>query len=105
MTEHDIQNLIRVMASKYGVCFRANVGHVKLPDGRYFDTGLPKGFPDLFCVIQGRAAFIEVKKPGGCVSPEQEKVHAILRKHGAHVAVCYSVDDAEKFILNEVLKT
>ena len=104
MSEHDIQNLIRVAVSKYGLCFRTNVGKVKLPDGRYFDTGLPRGFPDLTCVIRGRAAFIEVKAPGGRVSPEQEKIHRILRNHGAHVAVCYSVEDAEKFIMNEVLK-
>lgn len=104
MTEHDIQNKIRVMASRYGLCFRTNVGRVRLPDGRYFDTGLPRGFPDLTCVIRGRAVFIEAKALGGRVSPEQEKIHRILRNHGAHVAVCYSVEDAEKFILKEVLK-
>ena len=82
----------------------SNVGKVRLPDGRYFDTGLPRGFPDLTCVIRGRAVFIEVKAPGGRVSPEQEKIHRILRNHGAYVAVCYSVEDAEKFILNEVLQ-
>ncbi len=104
MSEHDIQNLIRVAVSKYGLCFRTNVGKIQTPDGRYFDTGLPRGFPDLTCVIQGRAVFIEVKAPGGRVSLEQEKIHRILRNHGACVAVCYSVEDAEKFIQNEVLQ-
>ena len=43
MTEHDLQNLIRLELSsqKYAV-FRANVGKIKLSDGRWFDTGLPK---------------------------------------------------------------
>ena len=42
MTEHDIQNTIRLELSKLGwLTFRVNVGKVKMEDGRIFDTGLP----------------------------------------------------------------
>ncbi len=48
-TESLIQNQIRVELSKAGhTVFRVNVGKVRMADGRYFDTGLPKGFSDLF---------------------------------------------------------
>ncbi|HER8705353.1 TPA: VRR-NUC domain-containing protein, partial [Streptococcus pyogenes] len=48
-TESLIQNQIRVVLSRAGhMVFRANVGKVKTADGRFFDTGLPKGFCDLF---------------------------------------------------------
>ena len=69
MTEQDIMNSIRLKLSEIGfTVFRANVGKIKLSDGRWFDTGLPKGFSDLFAVKDGKAYFIEVKKPGGVVS-------------------------------------
>ncbi|HGH8651635.1 TPA: VRR-NUC domain-containing protein, partial [Streptococcus pyogenes] len=39
-----MQNLIRMELSQAGhMVFRANVGKVKTADGRFFDTGLPKG--------------------------------------------------------------
>ena len=48
-TESLIQNQIRVELSKAGyMVFRINVGKVRMADGRWFDTGAPKGFCDLF---------------------------------------------------------
>ena len=73
MTEHDIQNEIRIRLSQLGFCvFRINAGKVKLHDGRWFDTGVPKGFSDLLAVKDGRAYFIEVKSENGKASPEQK---------------------------------
>ncbi|HAM1653516.1 TPA: VRR-NUC domain-containing protein, partial [Listeria monocytogenes] len=47
--EMNIQNSIRLALAKKGhYVFRANVGKIRMPNGRIFDTGLPKGFPDLF---------------------------------------------------------
>ena len=44
--EHKIQNDIRVALTKNNCrVFRTNVGKVRMADGRWFDTGLPKGFP------------------------------------------------------------
>ena len=45
----DLSNAIRLALSADGHCvYRANVGKFKMADGRWFDTGLPKGFSDLF---------------------------------------------------------
>ena len=96
MTEHQIQNHIREVLAYYHDLniFRANVGKGylchKLPNGqagfttpRWFDTGLPVGFPDLFgykvTVITpdmvgkkfARFLYMEVKTPTGRVRPEQ----------------------------------
>ena len=99
MTEQDIQNLIRIAASKENVIFRANVGKVRTQDGRYFDTGLPKGFSDLFGFRNdGQIFFIEVKKPGGRVRDDQYKFIDVVKQNGALAGIAYSVEDALKII-------
>ena len=100
MTEHDIQSLIRAELSSRGFCvFRANVGKVKMRDGRWFETGLPKGFSDLFAVKDGKIYFIEVKTPTGKVRPDQEHFLAVMRdKYGCIAGVCRSAEDAIKLI-------
>lgn len=100
MTEQDIQNKIRAALSPYAVVFRANVGKVRTADGRYFDTGLPKGYSDLhgFRKSDGRMFFIEVKTPTGRLRPEQEKFIKTVKKNGAIAGVARSVDDAIKII-------
>ena len=101
-TESLIQNQVRVGLSKAGhTVFRANVGKVRTADGRYFDTGLPKGFPDLFGFRpDGRIFFIEVKKETGKVRPEQKIFIENIRKRGALAGVARSVADAME-IVNE----
>ena len=99
MTEHDLMKKIQLTLSEMGYApFRTNVGKVKMADGRFFDTGLPKGFSDIFCVQPGtgRAVFIEVKKPGGRVSDEQRRFIEVMKGYGAIAGVCYSVDEAVK---------
>ena len=100
MTEHDIQNEIRVAVSPYCVIFRANVGTARTPDGRYFSTGLPPGFSDLFGVRRrdGKAVFIEVKKPDGIVSIEQKKFIKVMKSLGAVAGVCYNAEEAVKLV-------
>lgn len=52
--EHKIQNEIQIALSENGCrVFRANVGKVRLEDGRWFDTGLPKAI--LICTGSGSA--------------------------------------------------
>ena len=47
-SEHSIQSQIQVELSKHHcTVFRANVGKVRTPDGRFFSTGLPSGYTDL----------------------------------------------------------
>lgn len=55
-----------------------------------------RGWPDLTCVAGGgRAVFIEVKSSTGRVRPEQDAVHAELRKQGAIVIVARNIQDVE----------
>ena len=98
--EHDIQNEIRAALAPYAVIFRANVGRMKLPDGRYFSTGLPVGFSDLFGVRRsdGKAVFIEVKTASGRVSQNQYKFLAEMRKNGAIAGIARSPEDAIQMI-------
>lgn len=100
MTEHDIQNTIRAALSEHAIVFRVNVGSGYTKDGRYFTTGVPPGFPDLFGfrLSDNRMFFIEVKKPGGSVRPQQIKFINQMRSYGAIAGICYSVDDALKLI-------
>ncbi|MTB64099.1 VRR-NUC domain-containing protein [Streptococcus sp. zg-86] len=96
LSEHDVQNAIRMeLARRHIVCFRANVGKVRMADGRYFDTGLPKGFSDLFGFkSDGKIFFIEVKNKSGRIRPEQEKFIERMRLFGALAGVARSVEEA-----------
>lgn len=101
--EHAIQNAIRIALSEYGIVFRANVGKVRTPDGRFFDTGLPKGFSDLFGFRfkDYRIFFIETKTPTGRVTPEQKDFLEAMSSKGALAGVARSVDDAIKIIMED----
>jgi hypothetical protein len=98
--EHNIQNQIRSALSPYAVIFRANVGSAYTQDGRYFSTGLPKGFSDLFGFRRsdGKMIFIEVKTPKGRIRPEQEEFIKNMNACGAIAGVCRSPDDALRLI-------
>lgn len=100
MTEQDLQNLIKLELSKMGFCvFRANVGKGRTVDGRYFSTGLPKGFPDLFAVKDGKIYFIEVKLPNGRLSKDQQHFINIMKNnYNTPAKVCRSVQDVLNFI-------
>lgn len=98
--EHRIQNEIRLALSDTCMIFRVNVGKGYTPDGRYFDTGVPKGFSDLFGFRKsdGRAIFIEVKTPTGKPTREQAKFLSAMRNSGAIAGVCRSAEDAINLI-------
>ena len=85
MTEHEIQNDIRLEAAPYATLFRVNVGSGFTKDGRYFNTGVPSGFSDLFGVRKsdGRAVFIEVKTPKGRPTDKQINFINRMKEHGA----------------------
>lgn len=95
MTEHDLQNLIKVKLSDLGyVVFRVNVIGAYTRDGRYIPPTVPAGFSDLFTVKDGRVSFIEVKvRPN---KPTEEQLNFIdqMRSAGCSAGVAYSVEDA-----------
>lgn len=100
MTEHDIQNSIRLKLSEQGFCtFRINTGRVQTKDGRWFSSGVPKGFSDLIAIKDGKIYFIEVKTRTGVPSREQEKFLAVMReRYGCTAGICRSVEDALELI-------
>lgn len=101
MAEHDIQNKIRNETGDIAILFRANVGNGITYDGRHFDTGLPKGFSDLFGfrLSDGKAVFIEVKNIMGRVRPEQKNFIEKMRSYGALAGIARSVEDARRIII------
>lgn len=98
--EHKIQNEIRLALSELCVIFRMNVGAGYTKDGRYFDTGVPKGFSDLFGFRKsdGRAVFIEVKTPKGRPTDQQKTFISAMREKGAIAGICRSTEEALKLI-------
>lgn len=105
-SEHSIQNRIRLELSNRGhLVFRANVGKVKTADGRWFDTGLPVGFPDLFVINRdGKFIGVEVKNRKGKLRESQKEFsERILKPHGIPHGVARSVEDAIKIVEEEVV--
>lgn len=103
MTEHDIQNAIRLKLSELGYAvFRINSGKVRMSDGRYFDTGVPKGFSDLIACKDGKIYFLEVKTLDGRASPEQLSFLAVMRdRYGCVAEIVRSVDDAVRTVTGD----
>lgn len=100
MKEIDVQNSIRLALNPHAIVFRANVGTVKTADGRYFNTGLPKGFCDLFGFRKsdGRIFFIEVKNAKGKLRKDQEHFINTMISNGAIAGVARSPEDALNLI-------
>lgn len=96
----DLTNAIRIALSLDGhfVC-RANVGRFRMADGRWFDTGLPVGFSDLFgFTIDAVPFFIEVKAGRDRLRPEQDAFLDAMTARGALAGVARSVEDAQNIL-------
>lgn len=96
MTETDLMNLIRCELSKRG-CFvqRTNSATLYTKDGRPVRIGTP-GQSDL-CGHRpgdGRAFYIEVKKPGEKPRENQSRFLQTMRDSGALAGVAHSVEEA-----------
>lgn len=116
MTESDIQKEIRKAMAPYGTYFRANVGQcwtgkqiidlgngdILIKGARPFNSGLPKGFPDLFgfTLKDNIPVFtgIEVKTPQGRLREDQKHMLEFLKSKGALVGVARSADEAVQLI-------
>jgi len=102
--EAAIQDSIRVALAQAGyIVFRANVGKVKTADGRFFDAGLPSGFPDLFGYKpeNGRIFFIEVKTATGKRRKDQVLFAKGLQNNKVIYGVARSADEAVTIVRNE----
>jgi hypothetical protein len=99
--EHQLQRSVRDLLWRLlprSVFFTA-VDHAHKKDGRTGGMlkarGGIKGLPDLWLVHDGRIFLIELKRPGGYLSPTQKDCHAWLRRAGAEVVVCRSPEEVE----------
>lgn len=123
MTEHDIQNEIRLALSENGYYTeRVNVGSGYLIDKTlmekikrlcpvlraeldkvpYFSTGAVKGRSDLSAIKDGRISFIEVKNEIG--KPTQEQLNFIKQmqtRYGCRAGIARSVSDALEIVKGE----
>lgn len=103
--EQALQDAIRVKLAQAGyIVFRANVGKVRTADGRFFDAGLPVGFPDLFGYKpeNGRIFFIEVKTKTGRRRKDQVAFANGLRDKNVIYGVCRSAEEAVSIVKNEL---
>lgn len=100
VTEHDVQNLIRLKLSELGYAvFRINSGKVRMADGRWFDTGVPKGFSDLIACKDGKIYFLEVKTETGRASTEQLNFLATMRdRYGCVAGIVRSPEEAIRLV-------
>lgn len=104
-TEAVIQDSIRVALAQEGyIVFRTNVGKVKMADGRWFDSGLPTGFPDLmgYKPDNGRIFFIEVKTKTGRRRKDQIAFANGLRDKHVIYGVARSAEEAVKIVRDEL---
>lgn len=62
--------------------------------GSYRIRGAGAGAPDIGCVVNGRALFLEAKKPGEKSRPGQLRWQEDARRAGAVVVVVHSVAEA-----------
>ena len=103
--EAAIQDSIRVALAQAGyIVFRTNVGKVKTADGRWFDTGLPSGFPDLmgYKPDNGRIFFIEVKTDIGRRRKDQVDFANGLQEKNVIYGVARSGVEAVRIVREEL---
>ena len=103
--EQAIQDSIRVALAEHGyIVFRTNVGKVKTADGRWFDSGLPTGFPDLvgYKPSNGRIFFIEVKTETGHRRKDQVNFANGLKNKNVIYGVARSAEEAVTIVRDEL---
>ena len=100
---NDSQLLNAIIRILYPHCVlhRVNVGRVRTPDGRYFSTGVPAGYPDLsgYRKSDGKAVYIECKVKPNKPTPKQIDFITKAQAAGCLAAVCYSPEEALRLVI------
>lgn len=68
--------------------------------------GFVQGVPDLKLAVQRGpfgGLYVEMKKSGGRLSPEQREMHALLEAQGYAVAVAHGLDEAVEAVTGYLL--
>jgi len=101
MKESDVQNSIRLALNPYAVIFRTNVGKVRMADGRWFDTGLPKGHTDLagFRKSDGKAIYLEIKNEKGRLREEQKHFINTMQQYPVICGVARTPEEAIEIVM------
>lgn len=95
MSEKRIENQIKQYLDSIGAW------HIKT-HGNMFSKA---GTPDLIGSLRGRFIAIEVKRPGGVVSPLQKAHLKLIRQAGGVAFVAYSLEDVKHILKKEGLVT
>lgn len=76
------------------------VKRVKEAGGLSFKFVSPgvRGVPDRIAIFDRAVYFVELKATDGKPRPDQLRMHARMRAHGADVRVIFSKEDVDKFI-------
>lgn len=100
-SEAQIEKEIMVALSQKGfLVLSINVASFKI-DNRFISTGVPKGYPDLTAIKDGKVYFIEVKTPTGKPSKHQLHFLKVAReRYGCVAGICRSVQDALELVEN-----
>ena len=73
MKELNLQKRILLEASKRGwLCYHFNPGGAERPDGFYFNSGVPEGWPDLILITDTKTYYLELKTPRGRLRDKQK---------------------------------
>lgn len=105
ITEDDVEKQIRDYLL---IALLPGVEHFHVPNGAKLGArqvwqmkaaGMKAGIPDRCFLYQGRAYFIEVKKPGGVLSDSQRVMFPKIRTVGCPVEICRSVEDVERALV------
>ena len=93
--EHRLSNEIRIeCGTRNWLWFHINVAKIRMSDGSYFNTGVPKGWPDLTILTDtGIAFYIETKIHPRKPTPEQLEFIAELRSRGFIAEVIYTLNE------------
>ncbi|MFT8753274.1 MAG: VRR-NUC domain-containing protein [Oenococcus oeni] len=105
MSEHSIQDDVRVALSKYGYfVIRTAAGNVEMARGGYFNPGMPNGWPDLTGInlIDHTIFLIEMKSPTGKPRDDQIRLHKFFKKHGICHGIARSPEDAIKIVQGQL---
>lgn len=102
LKESSIQRAILDYLEALGIChWRCNLGGVRArgASGGGWAKNPMKGFPDIAALIEGKLVGIEVKRPGGTMSPEQRMWRDKLNNAGARYIIATSVADVRMVIV------
>ena len=93
--ESRLKNEIRIYCGEHNwLCFHINVATIKLPNGSYLKTGVPKGWPDLTILTDtGVSIYCETKIHPRKPTEDQIKMIKNLKARGFRAFVAYSLEE------------